>query len=528
MIRTEFFKPDQINLLPREVVSLYHPASPFLKLGAHPVTFEGFEAAITQKTFPDKHRSVLHKVLSAQYAVLPANKAVKASIQALLQPDTFTVTTGHQLCLAGGPLYFVIKIASVIRLAQQLAQQFPGKTFIPVYWAASEDHDFEEINHFFVGTEKFAYSSTHKGAVGRFPAAEALSALEQALAEVPGLQVSSLFADVKKAYAGSGTLSEAVRRMVHKWFGDSGLLCLDADNPELKQLFAPIMEKELNGFAQEKVNETNAVLQTLDAEPQIHAREINLFYLKDESRERIEKQADGNYLAGNMHISSEALFAELQQYPERFSPNVVLRPLYQECILPNIAYVGGPAELRYWLQLPGMFRAAGIPFPVLVARDNFLFLSGKSVQQIEKQGIALPDFWKPLPELKKNFVLKNEKDLLFAAEWKNAVHAEMQKAIAYYGQQGNSSARYIGAAEKKTEKILDRLYQRTMKDLALKHASELKKTERIREEIFPAGVFQERRQSVFENLGMLGDRPFERLTELCDPMNPGLTCVIYS
>lgn len=528
MIRTEFFQPEEIALLPREVVSLRTPGSPFLALAAHPSTFAGLEAAFQQKNFSNENRTVLHKVLSAQYKSLPKNKAVQASLQALTQADTFTVTTGHQLCLATGPLYFVIKIASVIRLARQLTERFPGKTFVPVYWAASEDHDFEEINHFFIAEKKYAYTTAHAGAVGRFPAEEALAALQAAEADVRELSVSSLFADVKKAYAESATLSEAVRRLVHKWFGDSGLICIDADDHDLKQLFAPLMQRELSGFAYEKVNEAAAVLQELGSHPQIHAREINLFYLDSNSRERIEQQPDGTYTAGPKAFSAAEIHAELQQYPERFSPNVVLRPVYQELILPNIAYVGGPAELKYWLQLKGIFDAAEIPYPVLVARDNFLFLREKSVVQMEKNGLKPADFWKPLEELKKTFVLQNEKDLLFADEWKNAIRNEMQKAIGYYGQQGKISARYVAAAEKKSEKIIDRLYARTLKDLVQKHGAELDHVARIRNEIFPQGVFQERRNSVFETMGILNPAPFEKLTELCEPLTPGLTCVIYS
>ncbi len=528
MIRTEFFQPDEIALLPREVVSLRTPGSPFLALAAHPSTFAGLESAFQHKNFSNENRTVLHKVLSAQYKSLPKNKAVQASLQALMQADTFTVTTGHQLCLATGPLYFVIKIASVIRLARQLTERFPGKTFVPVYWAASEDHDFEEINHFFIGEKKYAYTTAYAGAVGRFPAEEALAALQAAEADVTELSVSSLFTDVKKAYAESATLSEAVRRLVHKWFGDSGLICIDADDHDLKQRFAPLMQRELSGFAYEKVNQAAAVLQELGSHPQIHAREINLFYLDSNSRERIEQQPDGTYTAGPKTFSAAEIHAELQEYPERFSPNVVLRPVYQELILPNIAYVGGPAELKYWLQLKGIFDAAEIPYPVLVARDNFLFLRERSVVQMEKDGLKPADFWKPLAELKKTFVLQNEKDLLFADEWKNAIRNEMQKAIDYYGQQGKISARYVAAAEKKSEKIIDRLYARTLKDLVQKHEAGLKQVERIRNEIFPQGVFQERRNSVFETMGILNPAPFEKLTELCEPLTPGLTCVIYS
>ncbi|MGQ3015653.1 MAG: hypothetical protein ACT6QS_18195, partial [Flavobacteriales bacterium] len=178
--------------------------------------------------------------------------------------------------------------------------------------------------------------------------------------------------------------------------------------------------------------------------------------------------------------------------------------------------------------LKGIFDAAEIPYPVLVARDNFLFLREKSVVQMEKNGLKPADFWKPLEELKKTFVLQNEKDLLFADEWKNAIRNEMQKAIGYYGQQGKISARYVAAAEKKLEKIIDRLYARTLKDLVQKHGAELDHVARIRNEIFPQGVFQERRNSVFETMGILNPAPFETLTELCEPLTPGLTCVIYS
>lgn len=528
MIRTEFFNPGEIALLPREVSSLQVPGSPFLDLAAYPSTIAGLGAALKKRTFSAEKRDILCKVLQNRYASLPGNKAVKASLQALQQPGTFTVTTGHQLCLATGPLYFVIKIASVIRLAQQLAAQYPEYSFVPVYWAATEDHDFEEINHFYLRNKKYAYATAGGGAVGRLPAAEALEALRAAEADIPELSVSSLFSEVKKAYASSGTLSDAILRLVHTWFGNTGLVCLDADDPELKQLFAPVMERELGGMAYDKVQETGKMLEKLDAQPQLHAREINLFYLDENSRERIERLPDGMYAAGEKRFSGTAIREELFRYPERFSPNVVLRPVYQECILPNIAYVGGPGELKYWLQLKGVFGAAGIPYPVLVPRDNFLFLGAGSRQRMQQLGLSPADFWQSPGELRKKYVLQHEKDLVFAGTWKEKLHSQVEEAISYYGARGKITASYVAAAEQKTGRILDRLYERTLKDLALKHQNELRQLDKIYAEIFPQGVFQERHNSVFETLGVLGPDPFARLTELCNPLQPGLTCVIYS
>ena len=282
------------------------------------------------------NRSVLVEVLKDQYQAI--NDA--PDFNHLADEKTFTVTTGHQLNLLTGPLYVIFKIVSTIHLARNLKKTYPNYHFVPVYWMASEDHDWDEINHLHLFGKKIQWNTDQKGPVGRFN----LAGFEEIWKELP-----TELPYFKECYSDSTTLSEAVRKYMHAIFGKEGLVCLDADDVRLKKLFTPVMEADLfDNTHLACVNQANKKLEELGFSPQIHAREINLFYMQDGLRERIEKQ-DEHYRVLNQSIrfSESELKVELENHPERFSPNVVLRPVYQECILPNLAYLGGAAEVAY-------------------------------------------------------------------------------------------------------------------------------------------------------------------------------------
>jgi len=248
--------------------------------------------------------------------------------------------------------------------------------------------------------KKIQWNTDQKGPVGRFN----LTGFEAIWKELP-----SELPYFKECYSESSTLSEAVRKYMHALFGKEGLLCLDADDARLKKIFTPIMEADL--FENKHlscVNKDNAKLEELGFNPQIHAREINLFYMQDGLRERIEKQGE-HYQVVNQSIrfSETELKTALKNHPERFSPNVVLRPIYQECILPNLAYLGGAAEVAYWFQLKGIFDLHQIPFPILLPRNFGVVVPPVEAARLEKLEISIPEIFQDERELRQKFVDKH-------------------------------------------------------------------------------------------------------------------------
>jgi uncharacterized protein YllA (UPF0747 family) len=199
-----------------------------------------FEQQILLKKqhFSSENRKVLVAALQAQYKYLDASDMVVQNLKALSHENTFTVTTGHQLCLMTGPLYFIYKILHVIKLAEELKQVFPAQNFVPVYWMASEDHDFEEIKSFLLFGQKWSWESTQKGAVGRFQTDELaplLMQLSEKFQNHPDSEIHRLLEKLKMAPYAKGFL-----KFINDLFSTYGLVIIDADQAALKESAWPM------------------------------------------------------------------------------------------------------------------------------------------------------------------------------------------------------------------------------------------------------------------------------------------------
>lgn len=371
------------------------PLKPFY---SHLPKLESFREAIKAKKFPAENRKTLHQVLQNQYKGVEFSDEVSANLASIIDEKTFTVTTGHQLNLFTGPLYFIYKIVSTVNLAKKLKSAYPGFHFVPVYWMATEDHDFDEINYFKLDGKKYQWNCSQKGAVGDFELDESFKVFLKEVHFAPEV--------FKKAYQSSKTLGEAVRKYVNQLFGEEGLIVVDGNDSALKAIFKPAILGDLFDHSPFKeAQHTTTALEHLGYKSQIFPREVNLFYLEKGIRERIERVGDGfQVLNSEIKFSSDDIKSLIDTNPERFSPNVVLRPLYQEMILPNLAYLGGPAEVVYWLQLKGIFEHFGIAFPLLLPRNFALILDGAVLKKTRQLGWAASDVFVEFESWKKAFV----------------------------------------------------------------------------------------------------------------------------
>ncbi|HZH70487.1 MAG TPA: bacillithiol biosynthesis cysteine-adding enzyme BshC, partial [Flavobacteriaceae bacterium] len=361
----------------------------------------GLQMAEKELSFSVSNRKILTTILKKQYKSIAISEAVQKNIHLLEDQKTFTITTGHQLNLFTGPLYFLYKIVSTINLCRQLKNRYPKNDFVPVYWMATEDHDFDEINFFNFNSKKLEWHQTSGGAVGELSTTgldKVLQTFSNQLGTSPNAEkLRKLFSE---AYLNNSNLSNATRFLVNELFGDEGLVILDANEPTLKQLFVPYIENELfeNSCSQAvaKTNETINSLEEKKYKLQVNPREINLFYLMKGSRERIVEQ-DGNFYINNSdkRYSAAQMKAEVAKCPERFSPNVLMRPLYQEVILPNLCYIGGGGELAYWLQLKSYFELQNIPFPIVLLRNSAVLISPKQAGKVSRLDLNLRDLFLP-------------------------------------------------------------------------------------------------------------------------------------
>jgi bacillithiol biosynthesis cysteine-adding enzyme BshC len=413
----------------------------------------------------------------------------------LADSNTFTITTGHQLNIFTGPLYFIYKIVTAINLAKDLKAKFPECNFVPVYWMATEDHDFEEINHVKVEDRKLTWDKKASGATGRLSTDD----ITEVLVAYKGyLGISEngteLAAIVEAAYGTSRKLSDATRILVNALFGQYGLVCVDADDHALKQQFSEIVRKDIteeNSFRH--ISESNAALEALGYKPQVNPREINFFYMVDGLRERIVKEGD-NYTVLNSPISFNELQLgeEISSFPERFSPNVVMRPMYQEIILPNLAYIGGGAETTYWLQLKANFDHYQVAFPVLVLRNSAQIIDKRSEQRMHILGVNHKNIFTPTDTLKTAWI-KAHVPLRFALE-------DEQRAISFIFEQIKLTAYKIDktlsdsadAAKTRTFKLIATLEKKMLRAEKRKHLTSLSQIDSLKDKLFPSGVLQER------------------------------------
>ncbi|MGC6479469.1 MAG: bacillithiol biosynthesis cysteine-adding enzyme BshC [Flavobacteriaceae bacterium] len=481
--------------------------------------------------YPQKHRETLLSAMEEKYAGLELHPKVEGNLQKLRSPNTFTVCTGHQLNLMTGPLYSIYKILTTIKLADQLNAREGDFEFVPVFWMASEDHDFEEISFFQSQGKKFQWNTAASGAVGRMP----LDDLEKVLNlwESEGLlgpHQEKIRTWIAKSYSKAQTLSEASFLLVHQIFQHFGLLILDADHSQLKALFAPYMQQELKErTTQQAVNTQITAFQKLyqaTYKPQVNPREINLFYLTSDSRKRIIALEDGLSLEDRTQSASmEKWLEELAQKPENFSPNVLMRPLYQECILPNVAYIGGGGELAYWLQLQKSFEAFRLPFPLLLVRQSALLFKQNTHKKWSRMGLALKDVFLDRNTLiNKKIRLISNIDLDFG-KLKSALHEQFSYLDSLVIQTDPSFEGALAAQKRKQIKGLEHLEKRLLKAQKRKLKDQVSRLVLLHENFFPGEKIQERTLNFMDFYAEEGPALLDTLYHHFSPLHPKMLAV---
>tara|TARA_B100000575_G_scaffold167040_1_gene133609 strand:+ start:176 stop:1768 length:1593 start_codon:yes stop_codon:yes gene_type:complete len=467
-----------------------------------------------KKSFSSSKRNVLVNELLSQYSDIKNKKVIK-NINLLTNESTFTVTTGHQLSILTGPIFFVYKIISVINTCVTLKKKYPKKNFIPVLWLATEDHDFEEISEVYFRGKKINYLTKAKGSVGRIKLDDFSVFLDQILTFFPA---NNLARRIKKiitsAYKDKFTLAQATRCLVNQLFGDKGLIVIDPDSHNLKKLFTSYMEDELiNNTCHEFVNETIKSIKKVYSEkyiPQVNPREINLFHLNVNSRKRIIKK-DSKYILSDKKVFQKEMLNELKEKPENFSPNVLMRPLYQEIILPNLCYIGGPSEISYWLQLKSLFDYHGVVFPVINPRASVLLLTQKMRRKINKYLINENEiFLKKIEFINLNIKKHSEIDINLDY-LKDALRKQFKVLDDIVKVTDFSFLGAVDAQKKKQFNGIDKLEKRLLKAQKRKMSSIENDLMYIYNEINPGNIFQERKINFIDFYLHYGDTFFENL-----------------
>ena len=472
---------------------------------------KGFEAQLAEKQLPQAQRERLVKVLKQQYHDFDTSEAVAGNIEKLSDSKTFTVTTGHQLNIFTGPLYFIYKIVTSINACRKLQKQFPDHHFVPVYWMASEDHDFEEISHFHLFGKDYVWKTDQQGAVGRFDTDSIAAVLDEMPEEVEMFE---------KAYREEAKLADAVRYYVNELFGEEGLIVLDADDHELKASFRSVIADDLeNHTAKKLTDQCSDELDKLGYKAQVYPRDINFFYLDDQLRERIEKEGDTyQVLNTDRTFSREEIMQELENHPQKFSPNVILRPLYQEMILPNLGYVGGPSELAYWMQLKPVFDHYEVPFPILMPRNFGLVINKTNAKKLDKLPVEVKDLFLDTQALIKKFVEENAETSISLNEEMEYLSRVFEEVKAKAAEVDKSLDGFIGKQEKNALKSLQNIEKRLKKSEEQNQETAVKQLENLKDKLFPGGTLQERKEN-FLNFYINNPDFVNELLQYLDPLD---------
>lgn len=493
---------------------------------------EGFKGQIEEKgkSFSTDHREVLYQALLHQYEKIGTSESTLKNISLLRKQNTFTIVTGHQLNLFTGPLYFLYKIISTINLAKQLKNEFPDQNFVPIYWMATEDHDFEEINYFNFKGLKFQWNKEVSGPVGHLTT----EGLDQVFASFASSIGNSTNAKVlkrlfEKAYIKHDNLTGATRYLANEIFRDYGLVIVDGDDPALKKLLIPYIKKDI--FEQTSFKKVTEAIQKIeqlspDYTVQVNPREINYFYLREGIRERIIENK-GNFIVNDTDISfsREELIQEIENTPERFSPNVIARPLYQEVILPNLCYIGGGGEIAYWLELKAAFEAVRVPFPILLVRNSALLITAKQAEKLKQMKISQTDlFLKQSSLINKKIREISNIDIDFAPQ-KKLLEDQFNGLYQLAEKTDKSFLGAVKAQEVKQKKGLDNLEKRLLKAQKRKLKDQVVRMTELQNQLFPVQSLQERKLNFSEFYLEYGEHLLPMLFKALQPLDMDFTVI---
>ncbi|MBN8668201.1 MAG: bacillithiol biosynthesis cysteine-adding enzyme BshC [Chitinophagales bacterium] len=479
----------------RIVLDHIDQAEPLRPFYAHAVSRAGFEAAIRSRQSFHTDRETLYSHLQEQYKGLSISEKLIRNLEDLRSANSFTITTAHQPNLFTGPLYVIYKILHAIQLARHLSEQFPDKKFIPVYYMGSEDADLDELGHLFLNGEKLNWDTTQTGAVGRMKVDKGLLKLIDQIAGQEGVQPygAEIVDILKQCFKQDISIQQGTFHFLHQLFGEWGLVVLIADAPALKKKMIPVFQEDLLAQTPSQIVEQSSARLGKEYKVQASPRAINLFYMVDGIRNRIETSSDGFQVVDTeIRFTKEALLKELDQYPERFSPNVILRGLYQETILPNIAFIGGGGELAYWLQLKELFTHYKVPYPMLVLRNSFLVVEKSWVEKINKTGFDLVDFFQPLRELMDRYVTRASINVVRLNGTLTDTEAIFDRIKSQAGAVDPTLANHTEAIKVQAVKKLKELEKKMLRAEKRKFADQQRQLSFIKDRLFPGEGLQER------------------------------------
>lgn len=479
----------------KKIIKDYLNDKPYLsKFYSNYPRISSFKDQIKIKNEQNIDRNILVNELLAQYDTIEFKKKVHNNILSLKKKNTYTVCSGHQLSLLTGPLYYIYKILNTINLCEKLNLKYKNYNFVPIFWMHTEDHDFEEINNFNFNNSKIMWNNCHNdfSVTGKISTKSLKEVVDEL--KLSDKNYSSIINLLKNFYLKNNNLAESTRKTLSYLFSDYGLIIIDPNSKILKKQIIHLIESDiLNNSSKNIINQTSDQL----GYSQAFARDINFFYLHDNLRSRIIK--DGNkYKVMNTEFifSEQEIKKKINESPWSFSPNVLLRPLYQEVILPNIAVVGGQHEILYWLQLKQLFKTHLISYPILFVRNSAFILNTRFNNYLDNLKLTHLDFFRDENYIFKKFISRNNKNDSHLNNYRSKIIKLYNEFKLFYNDEG--IIRSINSELKKNLRSFENFERKILKYQKNNFEKDLNRIKKIKYLLFPDNKPQERVINFFQ------------------------------
>lgn len=466
-------------------------------------------------------------IISNQYANLNPSGKTAQNIKKLADKKTLAIVTGQQLGILGGPLYTFYKIITAIKLSQFLSERYDDYNFVPVFWLEGDDHDFNEVRTIkiiddnnslvTVGYKEEIEEDDLKQSVGLIKLDNSINdfftALEKELKETEFK--SSLLQQLKNCFQEGRTFKAAFRDLIFNYFDNYGLVIFDPQTDEVKQLLKPIFKKEINDFRihTEQLVHVSATLEEL-YHAQVKVKPVNLFLRVDEGRHSIEPvENEFRLRRKRKSYTQEQLLEVLENEPDKFSPNVLLRPICQDYLLPTAFYIAGPSEIAYFAQLKPLYELYNIVEPIIYPRSSLTILENSIAGSLDKFSIGINDVFVDVENVKKriiNSVEQSSVDEMFSDisnQLENSFDQLKEKLFDLDKTIADSSNRYrdkilgtIAELKSKAEKAQQKKYEVTLRQI-----------DRAAVHLFPNSNLQEREINFVYFVNKYGDEFLKRI-----------------
>ena len=450
-----------------------------------------------KEVFPDENRKVLVDQLKKQYSEVKLSKETFININSLIDSNTFTITTGHQLNLFTGPIMVIYKIAQVISMARFLNSKIKNFNYVPIFWLASEDHDFDEISYVNISNEQIKWDiDSYNNRVGKIILNDFNRITDDYKSKIIDAEFKIQLEElINQSYINEDSLSFSTLKFINSLFGKHGLIIIDPDKKAFKELFIENFKNEIIDSRCKIDTENQIEKNKKDIEsykPQVNPSEINFFKITSKGRKRIRRKNNAILVDDEKEYSTQEFINQIESNPERFSPNVLMRPLFQEKILPNICYVGGPNELKYWMQLKLFFDNSNLQYPILKLRSSAFIIDQKTSLKIKKTDVELEYFFKSINDLV-NYKLKKLSTVNVSFDSiKETLSDQFNKLRDVSNKTNKSFEGALNAQEKKQMKGIDDLEKKLIKAEKKNHQEQISNIKIIFESLHPSNVDQER------------------------------------